>query len=362
MNYMSQFTPDGANFAYTPTDKARYKDPVELFAYRLALERVSNGIFKNLVFNETCPDVKKVFRAKIEELMRSRLKGNEAMIGKLVPSYQPWCRRLTPGDAYLDALQAENASLVDEKIVKVVERGIVTEGVDELLQEHDVIVLATGFRNTRVPPWEMRGRDGVLLSELWTEDPDGYISVAAPGMPNYFSIGCGPNFTIANGPVLSAFGFMAEYVLKWCVKVAGEGIKSVVVRDEVVREWNVYVQEIMRRTAWNDSGCGSWYKKKEGTGRGAEYGNSKGEAVDGEEGGRTGITAIYPGSMNHFREMLGEIRGEDFEIEYLDRRNRWAQIVGNGLTRADVEEGQEMAPYLERTWKGENMMSYDDVV
>ena len=58
--------------------------------------------------------------------------------------------------------------------------------------------------------------------------------------------------------------------------------------------------------------------------------------------------------MNHFREMLSEIRGEDFDIEYLNPVNRWAQIVGNGLTERDAED-RDLAPYLARTFKGENM-------
>lgn len=37
--------------------------------------------------------------------------------------------------------------------------------------------------------------------------------------------------------------------------------------------------------------------------------------------------------MNHFA------RGEDFEIEYLDLVNKWAQIVGNRLTERDVRSG-----------------------
>jgi hypothetical protein len=131
---------------------------------------------------------------------------------------------------------------------------------------------------------------------------------------------------------------MSEYVFKWALKMAGEGIKSVTVKSDVMEAWNVYIQEIMKRTAWSDSGCGSW--------------NKKGSTEDGY---RTGITATYPGSMNHFREMLSEIRGEDFDIEYLNPVNRWAQIVGNGLTERDAED-RDLAPYLASTFKGENMV------
>jgi hypothetical protein len=139
----------------------------------------------------------------------------------------------------------------------------------------------------------MRGKDGILLSDLWARNLDGYLSVAVHRCQTIFPLDAGrTNFTIANGPLLSAFGFMSEYVFKWALKMAGEGIESVTVESDVT-----------------------------------------------EDGYRTGITA------NHPREILSEIIGEDFDIEYLNPVNRWAQIVGNGLTERDAED-RDLAPYL----------------
>jgi cation diffusion facilitator CzcD-associated flavoprotein CzcO len=61
LNYMSQFTrdADGRNFDYTDEEKAAFQDPQNLFAYRSKLENVSVGIFKNLVYDDTVPHVKK---------------------------------------------------------------------------------------------------------------------------------------------------------------------------------------------------------------------------------------------------------------------------------------------------------------
>jgi hypothetical protein len=96
------------------------------------------------------------------------------------------------------------------------------------------------------------------------------------------------------------------------------------------------LQQILRRTAWNED-CDSWYKK----GTADEY--------------RTGITAIYPGSMNHFKEMLNNIRGEDFDIVY-NSNNRFA-FVGNGLTKVDFAEDGDLSGYLSQTMKFEEFQS-----
>lgn len=213
----------------TPEQKQNFlSNPQELFAYRQKLESAGNGIFKNLVFDETCPEIKANFRKQMEEVMRFRLKDSPYLIKSLIPTYQPWCRRLTPGDEYLEALQAGNASLIDQPIVEVTEGGIRTHGEGgEEEREVDVIVTATGFVNSRVPPWAMKGRGGRKLEEVFGDHADGYMSVAAPEMPNYFTVGCGPNFVIANGSIMSAYGFITDYVLKWIEKIATEDIKLV---------------------------------------------------------------------------------------------------------------------------------------
>lgn len=266
--------------------------------------------------------------------MHERLQQNPELINKLMPSYQPWCRRLTPGDGYLEALQEPNARLIDEPIAEITKTGIRTESGEELA--YDMIIAATGYVNTRVPPWKMTGRNNTSLAERFATDTDGYLSLAAPAMPNYFTIGCGPNFTIANGPILSAYGFLADYILQWITKIAEEDIHSVCVKDAVVDAYNIYIQQVLRRTAWNRE-CESWYKK----GRKDEY--------------RTGITAIYPGSMMHFKSMVERIRPEDFDIRY--RSANPFNFYGCGLTKLDLEsDAPDLSFYLPETMRLDSIM------
>jgi cation diffusion facilitator CzcD-associated flavoprotein CzcO len=290
-------------------------------------------IFKNLVFQETQQQLKRDFRGGIEKVMKEKLAARPDLFERMLPDYQPWCRRLTPGDDYILAIQEPNSTLIDSPIETITSTGLRT--ANGQTEEVDVIVLATGFENSRIFPWKMIGDGGKSLASLWEEDSDGYLSVCAPSMPNFFTIGCGPNFTIANGSVLSSFGFTADYVLRWVRKIATEDIKSVVPRDDAVQAYNIYIQEVLRRTAWNED-CRSWYRK----GRVDEY--------------RTGITAIYPGSMMHYRSMLEELRPEDFEITYRSA-NRF-RFYGNGLTAMDMSEEPRLAFYLTDTMKLENTL------
>ncbi|KAF7196040.1 FAD-binding monooxygenase aflW [Pseudocercospora fuligena] len=243
-NYMSQFTrnADGRNFEYTTEEIATYQDPKALFTYRKTMEKASNGIFKNLVFNDTAADVKKKFRETLEKTMKDRLHHDPELIEHLVPTYQPWCRRLTPGDSYLEALQEPNAQLITDPISRITPTGIRTTNDTET--NYDIIITATGYTNTRVPPWTMTGRNGISLASRFSKHADGYLSLCAPNMPNYFTPGCGPNFTIANGPVLTALTFCADYIISWCEKIAHEDIHSICVKDSVVEAYNIYIQQV----------------------------------------------------------------------------------------------------------------------
>lgn len=84
-------------------------------------------------------------------------------------------------------------------------------------------------------------------------------------------------------------------------------------------DYNTYTQQFHRRkTVWA-GGCRSWYKN----------------------GGT--VTAMYAGSVLHYKEILQEFRAEDFDIEYRSR-NRFV-FMGNGLTIRETSGG-DLAYYV----------------
>lgn len=214
------------------------------------------------------------FLAKlVDGIMRQRLNNDPELVKLLIPDYEVGCRRLSPGDGYLEALQADNARPCFSPIRRITPFGIVTDEGEEF----DLIVCATGFVNTFVPPWEQVGRDGRRLDVEWKEIPEAYFSVCAAGMPNYFMF-AGPNCPIGHGSVPQMLAWTADYALDWVEKIATEDIKyecpsrcplamiltpcrSVVVKDSVVRDYNIYAQENLKRCVWS-KGCHAWYSKK----------------------------------------------------------------------------------------------------
>ncbi|KAJ4176238.1 hypothetical protein NW767_015511 [Fusarium falciforme] len=161
--------------------------------------------------------MEKTFR----ETMRSHLNQDEELCAKLIPDWKVGCRRLTPGEGYLEALQASNVAIEFGGIEKVTETGIkFANGIEQF----DIIVCATGFDVSFLPSWELVGKDGIRLADQWRESPAAYFGICAPNMPNYFIFN-GPNCPVGHGSLLAVMEWTAEYMLQWCKKIATDGIK-----------------------------------------------------------------------------------------------------------------------------------------
>lgn len=325
---LAEFTPKGENFYYSEEQKKEWRDDDAAFlAYRKKLDAALNGYF--FLFLRNSPQQVAV-RPIFEKHMKEVLRNNPAFIETLVPQFAVGCRRLTPGPGYLEALQAENVKIRFDKIVKITKSGIVTAPLadtgspEEYEDELDIIVCATGFNVSYIPRWKMVGRKGVTLADLWKETASAYMGIAAPSMPNYFMF-TGPNSPYQHGTLMPAMESCADYIFRWARTISEQGIKSVCIKDDVLREYNEYTQKLLQRTVWTEN-CRSWFKK--------------GHEPDAP------VAAMYGGSGIHYRQMLEAFRTDDFDIEYIDKGNRFG-FMGNGLTQVEVEGG-DLSYYMTR--------------
>lgn len=156
-------------------------------------------------------------------VMTGRLNENPELCDKLIPKWALGCRRLTPGDGYLEALQEENCQPEFTEIVRITETGVQTKNSH---QEFDLIICATGFDVSFKPFWDMVGRNGNRMEEMWAEYPEAYLAMCAHDQPNYFVLN-GPNAPVAHGSIPVAIDFMCNYILSWVRKIAKEDIRYV---------------------------------------------------------------------------------------------------------------------------------------
>ncbi|KAF9775988.1 hypothetical protein IL306_005876 [Fusarium sp. DS 682] len=315
--FASEFTPEGKNFTYTDEEIQAFKDDGDMFfKLRHSIEHSFNQFFR--VSIKDSPEQQHAFRefkAKMEDVLNH----DPELCARLIPTFQVGCRRLSPGENYLQALQQDNVNLQDEAIQEVFDGGIRSLTKTE---EFDIIVCATGFDVSFVPGYKVLGKNGVSLAEQWKDAPEAYFGVFAANMPNFFTIN-GPNTPLAHGSLLAVMSFTVDYISRWIRKISTQNIKSVQVRQDALDDYNVYAQELMSRTVWTGD-CRSWFKKGNADGR---------------------VAAMYPGSVIHYKEILDEFRTEDFVYTYTSS-NRF-QFMGDGMTFRERNDG-DLAWYMRK--------------
>lgn len=176
-------------YQYTEAEMANFEnDPQAYFEYRQRIEATLHTKFQRNILRSK--ENEELRQACIETMSR-RVNGSREWLERLIPDFAPGCKRLTPAPGYLEALQSPHVSYIQEKIVSITDKAIVT--ADGTEREVDVIIAATGFANGFVPYFPTIGRNGVDISQTWSEGgatgyPDTYFGVMAPDMPNYFFI------------------------------------------------------------------------------------------------------------------------------------------------------------------------------
>lgn len=304
------------NPEYREEDKQRLRDPGEMKEYRKNIQSGVNKAFRLFLKGS---DTNKAATEFAVKQMSEKLNHDPELCEKLIPKWELGCRRITPGSGYLEAFTKSNVNLTNSTIISVDEHGIRTE--DGTHHELDVIVCATGFDVSQIPPYPVIGREGLTLADKWKDEPESYLSVACPSMPNYF-IFTGPNATVGHGSLIQSMGWSAEWIIQWLKKISAENIASVMPKQEVVDEFVRYGDQIHKTLTWTGA-CRSWYKKNR---------------VDGR------VTATWPGSVILYHQMIKHIRPEDFDIRYRSR-NRF-RFMGNGFTEYELQDGADLAYYV----------------
>lgn len=172
-------------YTFTDADKKRFnEDPDHLLQLRKRIEAEINSLF---AMYQQGSETSNMFRDFITKEMNRRLgDGNEELKKFIIPKWSPGCRRISPGDGFLEALVKPNVKPVYSNIVKCVPEGIVTE--DGVTHPMDVLVCATGFQVAFRPAFRLINGDGITLDTDWGEGPNLYFGVSAPRFPNYYTI------------------------------------------------------------------------------------------------------------------------------------------------------------------------------
>jgi cation diffusion facilitator CzcD-associated flavoprotein CzcO len=157
-------------------------DPKKYHEFRKMIETEGNAMHP---FSLKGSPMSAGARDAFTQLMITRLAKKPELGEFLIPNFAPGCRRLTPGEGFLEALTEDNVEFINTPIEAVTETGVVLRGGRAI--ELDVLVCATGFNAAGSPVFPVTGVDGRTMNDRWAKYPEAYMSVAVDGFPNYFT-------------------------------------------------------------------------------------------------------------------------------------------------------------------------------
>ena len=200
-------------------------------------------------------------RARAEEIVHD---GETAE--KLKPWYRQFCKRPCFHDEYLPTFNRPNVTLVDTGglgVRQLSENGVVVGGKEYAL---DCLIFATGFEvgttYTRRAGYDIIGRDGMTLSEKWSEGLRTLHGMQTSGFPNCFFLGFTQTAVTASVP--QALNLQARHITYLMNLARDRGTTVIEATVEAEDAWVVEMRRAAKLGVKFYSECTPGYYNNEG--------------------------------------------------------------------------------------------------
>lgn len=203
-------------------------------------------------------------RKYFTKYIRDQLGDRQDLLGKVVPPYPPFGKRMLMDNGWYRMLRNPKVELVTERIEKVEGNSLVTQ--DGARRDADVLIIGTGFDVLRfINTYEARGRDGRSLREVWDDDDArAYMGTLVPGFPNYFIL-YGPNTQPGHGgSLLFVIEMQINYIMDLLRKMNRQGIGAAEIRRDVHDAYNADVEKAHENMVWTHPGMQTYYRNRKG--------------------------------------------------------------------------------------------------
>jgi cation diffusion facilitator CzcD-associated flavoprotein CzcO len=166
--------------------------------------------------------------------------GDRPDLAKLVtPDYPFGGKRILQDSNFYPALKRDNVELVPHAVTEVTETGIIDD--TNTHREIDVLVMSTGFQAANfLATFDVIGRGGKSLHDVWNGEPYAYLGLTVPGFPNFYML-YGPN---TNGaPIMYLHEKQVGFVKSNIKRMMREGVTSIELREAVCTKFNTMLQK-----------------------------------------------------------------------------------------------------------------------
>jgi cation diffusion facilitator CzcD-associated flavoprotein CzcO len=147
--------------------------------------------------------MQKAFAEEFTSATQQRLAKRPDLLEFFSPKFGVGCGRLTPGPGSLEALCEDNVEYISQGIESINPDGVKTSDGRKI--DVDILVCATNFDTSSIPPFHIRRKDGRSLKEKFIPNPETYLSIMLDEFPNLFTT-LGANSAVGTGSTNSYAG------------------------------------------------------------------------------------------------------------------------------------------------------------
>jgi len=286
--FAMRFTPSGLNAldVDAATRKAVYEEGWKKGGFYFMFET-----FDDIQINEAANETACEFiREKIREIVK-----DPETAEKLTPrGYPLGAKRPPAGTNYYESFNRENVTLVDisnDPIVEATRDGLRTESAEF---DFDVLIFATGFDASTGAfiDIDIRGRDGMSLSEKWENGPLTNLGLSTAGFPNLLMI-TGPLAPFANlVPVIEE---AVDWIAACIAHLRKNGLTTIESSEAAEQAWAQHATDIANMlAAGKGESVHTWFA---------------GANVDG----KTHAINVYFGGANAYIDAIHSSAENDFD-------------------------------------------------
>jgi cyclohexanone monooxygenase len=167
-------------------------------------------------------------------------------------------KRMCVDTDYYATFNRDNVTLVDLRrhpIEAITPRGLRTRDAE---YELDSIVFAIGFdaMTGALLTIDIRGRDGLTLTQKWAAGPRTYLGIAIAGFPNLFAI-TGPGSPSVLSNMIVSIEQHVDWIADCLVHLRTHGLHRIEATVEAEETWVAHVNEVGQATLYPRAN--SWY-------------------------------------------------------------------------------------------------------
>ncbi|KAF4437165.1 hypothetical protein F53441_13099 [Fusarium austroafricanum] len=276
-------------------------EPDSYLQFRLQIEKKLAYSFRGLWANSNAAEE---FTQNAKQHMINKINDAQALEALLPTDYKAGCRRFTPADKYMEALNQSNVELISTPIKQVEGNAIIT--TDDKWRTYDMIICGTGFE-PYTPRFPIKGRGTANLSDLWSMDGgyESYLAATVAGFPNFFVFN--PPICPVNGSAYPGIERTSDYIIRVIDRLQKDRLRSICIKQAAQDAFNRWVQSRMPEMVWSGP-CSSWYKLP----------NKK-------------VIVPWPGTILHYYAATEIVRWEDYDLKFEETDQEFASF-GNGIT------------------------------